>query len=138
MIVHDTYVRVRYAETDQMGYVYYGKYAEYFEVGRVETIRSLGISYRLIEEKGILMPVADLQIKYKNPAFYDSLLRVRTIVPEIPRASFLTRYEIHDENERLIVTGEVRLAFFSKSRMMPVRVPDFILTAVKNHWPAAL
>ncbi|MEM9987298.1 MAG: thioesterase family protein, partial [Bacteroidota bacterium] len=74
MILHETQLRVRYGETDQMGYAYYGKYAEYFEVGRVETVRSIGLPYKLVEEKGILMPVSELQVNYKRPAFYDDLL----------------------------------------------------------------
>jgi acyl-CoA thioester hydrolase len=134
MIVHDTQVRVRYGETDQMGYVYYGRYAEYFEVGRVETIRSIGMSYKLIEEQGILLPVAELRVNYKRPARYDDLLRVRTMIPEIPRSYFLTRYEIVNEAAELIVTGMVRLAFVDQQRQRPVRVPGFILEAVKAHW----
>lgn len=134
MIVHDTHIRVRYGETDQMGYVYYGKYAEYFEVGRAEMVRHLGIPYKHVEEKGILMPVAELQIHYRRPALYDDLLRVRTCVPELPSAGFLTTYEVFNEQEALLVSGKVRLAFVSKARMAPVRVPDFVLDAVLQHW----
>ncbi|MCB0843350.1 MAG: acyl-CoA thioesterase [Bacteroidetes bacterium] len=135
MIIHDTYLRVRYGETDQMGYVYYGKYAEYFEVGRAETIRNLGIPYKVVEEKGIFMPVADLQVSYKFPARYDDNLRVRTTIPEIPRSSFPTLYEVYNEEDTLLVTGSVRLAFFHREKMRPVRVPEFILEAVKAVWP---
>lgn len=134
MIVHDTWVRVRYAETDQMGYVYYGKYTEYFEVGRVETLRAIGISYKEVEERGIMMPVANLSIQYKTPGRYDDNLKVRTIIPELPSASFLTRYEVFNPEEKLVATGEVRLAFIDMQKMRPVRVPDFILDAVKKKW----
>ena len=134
MICHSTQLRVRYGETDQMGFVYYGKYAEYFEVGRVELIRSLGFTYKEVEESGILMPVADLHVQYKKPARYDNLLTVQTCIPELPKSSFLTTYRIHNEENELLVTGEVKLAFFHKERNRPVRVPNFILEAVEAHW----
>lgn len=135
MISHETQVRVRYGETDQMGYVYYGKYAEYFEVGRVELIRSMGLSYKAIEEQGIWMPVADFSIKYHRPGRYDDLLTVKTILKELPRSSFLTHYEVTNEEGQLIVTGQVKLAFFHAEKMIPVRVPSFILDAVSGNWP---
>lgn len=136
MISHDTFVRVRYGETDQMAYVYHGKYAEYFEVGRVELIRSIGISYKEVEERGILMPVAKLEVNFKFPARYDDLLRIRTSILEIPRSAFLTEYEIFNEEDKLLVTGAVKLAFFNKERNRPVRAPEYILSAVKAHWTA--
>ncbi|MEL6651342.1 MAG: thioesterase family protein [Bacteroidota bacterium] len=135
MIEHDTQVRVRYAETDQMGYVYYGKYTEYFEVGRVELIRNvLGLSYKAIEESGYFLPVADLQIKYHRPARYDDLLTIRTRVPAMPRSSFPTEYEIYNEAGTLLVTGSVKLAFFHRERLVPVRIPEFIKEAVESKW----
>lgn len=118
-----------------MGYVYYGKYAEYFEVGRAELIRTLGITYKSVEERGILMPVSDLEIKYRRPARYDDVLTIRTTVPEKPRSSFLTEYEIFNEDGELLVQGKVRLAFFDRARMRPVRAPEFVQTAVDAHWP---
>ena len=118
-----------------MGYVYYGKYAEYFEVGRVELVRYLGIPYTEVEARGILMPVADLHISYKFPAYYDDLLTIKTHVPEIPRGSFLTTYEVINGKGQLSAEGSVKLAFIDKQRMRPVRVPDFILEAIRVHWP---
>ncbi|MEM7658510.1 MAG: thioesterase family protein [Bacteroidota bacterium] len=135
MIVHETSVRVRYADTDQMGYVYYGKYPEYFEVGRVEMLRFIGISYREVEEKGILMPVADLEIKYHFPAYYDELLTVKTMIPELPRSSFLTTYELFNPQGQKLVSGMVRLAFFDRERQRPVRVPAYLLELVQGKWP---
>lgn len=134
MIQHETQIRVRYADTDQMGYVYYGKYAEYFEVGRVELIRHMGIPYTAIEAQGIMMPVADMQVFYKIPGKYDELLTVRTTIPEIPRSSLITTYEVLKESGELSVKGRVRLAFIDMGRNRPVRVPDFIHTAVQKHW----
>jgi len=131
MIVHRTDIRVRYADTDQMGFVYYGKYAEYFEVGRVELIRSLGISYREIEERGIMLPVVELEVRYLAPAFYDELLSVKTIVPEIPRSSLLTTYEVIKPDGKITVKGLVKLAFIDRGRMRPVRAPEYMVEAMR-------
>lgn len=138
MIIHDTQIRVRYGETDQMGIVYYGKYAMYFEVGRVELIRSLGLTYKSIEAQGIWMPVSEFSIKYHRPGRYDDLLTVRTMLTELPRSSFKTSYEIYNESDVKIVSGDVKLAFLSAEKMRPVRVPAYILEAVEAHWPTEL
>jgi len=132
MITHETTVRVRYADTDQMGYVYHARYLEYLEVGRTDLVRHLGLPYASVEERGILMPVIDISIKYKQPAFYDEVLRVRTTVPEMPRASFPFQYEIFNEKNQLVLTANLRLAFIDKERNRPVRIPDFIRTAIED------
>lgn len=137
MIAHHTHIRVRYADTDQMGFVYHGKYVEYFEVGRVELIRQLGISYKEIEARGIWMPVADLQLSFKRPAHYDELLSVHTRITEKPRASLLTHYQLTNGEGELKATGSVRLAFIDHQHQKPVRVPDFMLEAVERHWAPA-
>ena len=80
MFISTTQIRVRYAETDKMGYVYYGNYAQYFEVGRVEGLRDLGLSYKKMEDEGILLPVVEFQIKYLKPAYYDDLLTIKTTI----------------------------------------------------------
>ncbi|MEL6132475.1 MAG: thioesterase family protein [Bacteroidota bacterium] len=133
MITHDTQLRVRYGETDQMGYAYYGKYAEYFEVGRVELVRKLGIPYKEVEAKGIMMPVSKLEVNYKRPARYDDLLTIRTIVPETPRSSFRFEYEIYNEAQTLLATGLVVLAFVNMQSMRPVRAPEFVIHAVEQY-----
>lgn len=135
MISHETHVRVRYADTDQMGYVYYGKYPEYLEVGRVEMIRHLGIPYTEIEAKGIMLPVADLRIQYKHPARYDDELRILTRIPQMPSSSFLTEYEIYSPTDKLLAEAYVKLAFIDMERNRPVRIPDFIREAIESHWP---
>lgn len=132
MLSHETHVRVRYAETDQMGYVYHARYLEYLEVGRTDMVRHLGVPYATVEERGILMPVIDLSIKYKQPAYYDNVLRIRTSVPSMPRASFPFEYEVFNEKDQLILTAELRLAFIDKARNRPVRVPDFIREAIEE------
>ncbi|MCI4670152.1 MAG: acyl-CoA thioesterase [Bacteroidia bacterium] len=130
MISHDTHLRVRYGETDQMGYAYYGKYAEYFEVGRVELVRKIGIPYKEVEAKGVMMPVSELQVNYKRPAYYDDLLTIRTSVNERPRSYFLFEYEVFNEKEELLATGHVKLAFVNMEKMRPVRAPQFVLEAI--------
>jgi len=132
MVTHQTPIRVRYADTDQMGYVYYGKYAEYFEVGRVELIRSLGISYKQMEEQGIMLPVVELLVQFKLPAYYDELLTIVTCLPEVPRASLLTTYEVLKENGQLAATGKVKLAFIKKDTMKPTRAPEYMLQALER------
>lgn len=138
MITHSISLRVRYADTDQMGYVYYGKYAEYFEVGRVELIRSLDISYREMEAQGIMLPVAELNVHYKLPAVYDELIRIETTIPEIPKASLLTQYTIYKESGEISVLGTVRLAFIDKARMRPTRAPVYLLAALEQAWQVPL
>ena len=134
MIKGETFIRVRYADTDQMGFVYYGKYPEYFEVGRVELIRQLGITYKELEAKGIFMPVAELKIQYKIPATYDEKIKVVTSIPELPRASMLTTYEVFKENGQLSATGSVKLAFIDQKNLRPVRVPAYVSDAVVSYW----
>jgi acyl-CoA thioester hydrolase len=132
MITHETQVRVRYADTDQMGYVYHAKYLEYLEVGRTEMIRHLGLPYAEVEKQGIMMPVADVAIKFRAPAHYDEVLTVKTTVAALPKASFPFRYEIVNEKGKTVLQADLRLAFIDMQRNKPVRVPDFILQAVKN------
>src|SRR5690242_12945056 len=96
-------IRVRYGETDQMGFVYYGVYAQYYEVGRVEAMRAAGIHYATIEQKHrIWMPVMSMQVRYLRPARYDDLLSVTTIVPALPEKDIRFRYEIHNESGILL------------------------------------
>ena len=96
MYYFDTEIRVRYGETDQMGYVYYGFYAQYYEIGRVELLRSLGISYKEIENAGYALPVVSMQTNYKSPALYDDLLTVRAIIKKKPLAKIIFDYEIYN------------------------------------------
>lgn len=127
MIEHTAHIRVRYGETDTMGYVYYGNYAVYYEVGRTELMRSLGSSYRRLEEEGIMMPVINLQIHYKKPAFYDDLLSIRTTVKYLTPARIVFGYEIFNEQGELINTGETTLIFISAATKKPVRAPEWFL-----------
>jgi len=132
MFQHDYQVRVRYADTDQMGYVYYGKYASFYEIGRVEALRSLGFSYRkLEEEEGIMMPVLDCYSKFIAPAFYDELITIRTIIHEMPKVRIFFEYELYNEQGKLINSGKTTLAFIRKDTSRPCRVPEGVVSALR-------
>ncbi len=126
MYISETQVRVRYAETDQMGFVYYGNYPAYYEVGRTEALRQLGTSYFQLEEEGVMMPVIDMNIKYIQPGRYDDLLTIRTTVPEVPKTRMQFIYEIFNNDGKLINRGETTLIFMSKERNRPVRCPAYL------------
>ncbi|MEQ8238816.1 MAG: thioesterase family protein [Cyclobacteriaceae bacterium] len=123
MYQHEFQVRVRYSETDQMGFVYYGNYAAYYEVARVEAFRAIGWSYKKMEEEGIGMPVLGMNIKYYGPAKYDELLTVKVSIPEQPRARVKFVYEITNANGKLINAAETELAFMNMNSGRPARIP---------------
>lgn len=123
MYVSETTVRVRYAETDQMGYVYYGCYATYYEVARVESLRQLGLTYRELEEMGVIMPVLENRSRFLAPARYDELLRIVTTLREKPGVRIRFEYQIFNEQNKLIHEGETLLAFIDKKSNRPCRPP---------------
>lgn len=120
----ETTIRVRYGETDQMGYVYYGYYAMYYEVARVESLRQLGVTYKEIEATGIMMPVLENKSKYLAPARYDELLRIVTTIREIPGVRVKFEYDIFNEENKLIHQGETLLAFVDTKSGRPCRPPQ--------------
>ena len=120
-------IRVSYAMTDQMGFVYYGNYAEYYELGRTELMRSIGLSYKALEDKGIQMPMLDMKIKYLRPAHYDDLLTIRTTICEMPAARVSFFYEIFNEAGELLNQGETTLAFIDSKTHRPLRPPKEML-----------
>lgn len=133
MYFHDIQIRVRYAETDQMGYVYYGNYATYFEVGRVECLRNLGISYKELEEQGVMLPVRENKSTYLAPAKYDDLLIIRTIIKDLPSAKITFNHEIYNKcnaNEQLIHTGETLLVFVNKENGRPCKPPENLINVL--------
>ncbi len=132
MYSHDTTIRVRYSETDRMGYVYYGHYAQYYEIGRVELFRSLGFNYRELEDSGVNMPVIDMKSKFIKPATYDEVLTVRTTVPELPGSKICFRYDIYNEENDLIHSGETNLAFVDKAKQKPTKVPSWFLDRLRE------
>jgi acyl-CoA thioester hydrolase len=123
MYSHSTKIRVRYGETDQMGYMYYGNYAQYYEVGRVEMLRSLGMSYSSMEADGIMMPVLELKCKYIKPALYDQEITVKTIVKTLPGIRIFFEYELYNENEELINIGATTLVFVDMKKNKPTNPP---------------
>jgi len=124
MYISETLVRVRYGETDQMGYVYYGNYAMYYEVGRVESLRQLGLTYKELEEMGVMMPVLENKSKFLSPALYDDLLRIVTTIRVRPSVRITFEYEIFNGEDELIHQGETVLAFVQKSSGRPCRPPE--------------
>ncbi|MGF7072909.1 acyl-CoA thioesterase [Mucilaginibacter sp. R-33] len=124
MFEHTIKIRVRYGETDQMGYMYYGNYAEFYEVGRVEMLRSLGLTYKGMEESGIMMPVLELQCKYLKPALYDEEISIRVIMDELPGIRIHFRYELTNPKGELINTGETLLVFINMKTNRPCLPPQ--------------
>lgn len=113
MYTSETKIRVRYGETDQMGFLYYGNYALYYESGRAEAIRQLGFSYRQLEELGIHMPVVELQSNYYRPAMYDDIITVKTILKELPEGSKIQFHsELYNESGQLLNRGVTTLVFY--------------------------
>ena len=129
----ETEVRVRYSETDQMGYVYYGNYAAYYEVGRVEALRSLGMSYRSLEESGIMMPVLESNSKFLKPARYDDVIRMRIIIPSLPTSRITFEYQLF-LGEGLIHEGSTTLAFVNMETGRPTRAPQAMIDLLKRFY----
>ena len=119
-------VRVRYAETDQMGVVYHGNYAQYFEMGRVEWLRNLGLTYKEMESRGIMLPVVSLLLNFKKPARYDDLLTVKTIFKKQESVKIEFDYEIYNEQEELLTTGNSILVFVDMKTGRPVAPPEYV------------
>lgn len=134
MLTHEFRLRVRYAETDQMGYVYYGNYAMYYEVARVEMLRELGLRYKDLESTGILMPVLENKSKYIKPARYDDLLTIKTFVRHKPQMRIRFDYEIFNEEQMLIHTGETVLVFFDIKISKAVHAPPSIVQVIEPYF----
>lgn len=132
MLLNKISFRVRYGETDQMGVVYHGKYADYLEIGRTEWLRSLGVTYKSMEEEGVILPVINLQVNYIKSAKYDDLITVTTSLKAKPMVRIGFNYEIADENGTLLATAETTLAFMDSKRMRPIKCPDYILDKIEQ------
>lgn len=125
-------IRVRYSETDQMQFVYYGNYAQYFEIGRTEWLRKFGITYKSMEESGIMLPVISLNTNFHKPGKYDDLLAIKTTLIKIPTAKIEFEYEIKNEAGELLTTGNTALVFVDMKTNRPTRIPDYILSKIKS------
>lgn len=135
MFTHQTQIRIHYALTDQMGFVYHGHYAQFYEIGRTEALRSLGITYKSIEELGVIMPVVEIHTKFLRPAKYDDLITVVTIVKEMPTHHKITFFgEIFNENNELLNSGTVTLFFMNTSTMKRCDMPEVIKEKVISYF----
>ncbi|POY38070.1 thioesterase [Flavobacterium alvei] len=127
MEYHQTQIRVRYSETDQMRVVYHGNYAQYFEIGRVEWLRNKGISYKWMEDNGIMLPVVSLTMNYKKSARYDELLTLKTILKNRTTVKIEFDYELYNEKEELLTTGNSILVFVDMKSGKPISPPQNII-----------
>lgn len=132
MISHSTSFRIRYGETDQMGVVYHGNYAQFFEMGRIDWLRSLGISYKSMEENNVMLPVISLQCNFKKSAEFDDEITVKTILKKTPAVKIEFDYEITNQNNELLTTGNTVLAFINMQTNKPMRCPDYILEKLSD------
>jgi len=135
MYEFNTQVRVRYAEADPMNVVYYGNYAQYFEVGRVESLRNLGISYKSIEDMGIILPVVELNIKYLRPAKYDDLLTIKSQIKELPiDHKIVFDQEVYNEEGKLLTIGKVKLYFMDNKLGNRASMPSIMLDKLSAYF----
>lgn len=135
MYIHETKLRVHYALTDQMGVVYHGHYAQFYEIGRAEAIRHLGLTYKDIEAMGIIMPVVDLHSKFLRPAKYEDLITIKTTLHEIPDThKIIFHSEIYNEQGDLLNTGSVTLYFMDAKTMKKTMMPDMLKDKLKKYF----
>lgn len=135
MFQSEVQIRVRYSETDQMGYVYYGNFAAYYEVARTEAFRKLGISYKEMEQEGIIMPVLEMRTKYLRPARYDDLLTIKVHIKNKPHGTRITfHYDVLNEAEELLNVGDTTLVFVSLKTGRPIALPESILSKLDSFY----
>ena len=132
MLISETTLRVRYAETDQMGYVYYGNYAMFAEVARVDALKQIGVSYKEMENNGIMLPVLNLNVKYIRPAFYDDQLTIRTSLTEMPDTRMLFNYEIYNDAGILINICSTEHVFVNVDTRKPCKAPEWLIEKLKR------
>lgn len=133
MFEHETQVKVRYAETDQMGVVYHGNYAQYYEIARTECFEACsGTTYASMEANGVMLPILELQAKYLKPAFYNQVLTIKSIVKELPSVRLKVEYEIYNEEKELINIGKTTLVFVDKATRRPCAPPEDFMKNVRQ------
>ena len=131
MISFETKIRVEYHHTDQMGIVHHSNYVKFFEVARTEWLRAMGVTYAEMERRGVMMPIVDVAVKYRNPALYDELISVTAFVDAMPMARMIFRYEVRGEDGREIASGSTTLGFIDSQTRRPVRAPQWLLEVIK-------
>ena len=132
MLSQSTSFRIRYAETDQMGVVYHGNYAQFFEMGRIDWLRALGISYKSMEKNNVMLPVVSLECNFKKSAEFDDVLTVKTSLKKIPTVKIEFEYEITNQKNELLTTGNTTLAFINMTTKKPMRCPEYILEKLNS------
>ena len=133
MLTHSVFYRVCYADTDQMGYVYYGNYARFYEIARVETLRNIGVSYKVLEDAGIGLPVYENYSKYHAPALYDDLLRVDCTLVKMPSARIEFEYRIYNQLDELLHEGKTTLVFMDLLSKKIVKAPEWLISAISKN-----
>ena len=135
MYVFDYEKRVRYAETDKMGYLYYGHYAKFYEIGRVESLRSLGLSYKKMEdEHNVMLPVVHLEVRYIAPAYYDESIKIRSILKEMPSKMITFDHELYNSENKIINKARVKLFFIDMTSGDRVSAPEYLTEALSNYF----
>ncbi|MDX1427325.1 MAG: thioesterase family protein [Salegentibacter mishustinae] len=128
---HISYVKVRYAETDQMGVVHHGNYAQYFEIARLDWLSALGISYKTMEENGVMLPVYELNTKFLKPAVFEDELEIKVQLKELPSVKITFEYLIYNQNKELLTKAFTTLVFMDSKTKKPIRCPQYILEKLK-------
>ena len=134
MLVHETQLRVQYYETDQMGVVHHSNYIRYFEIGRTELMRRVGLSYKNLEDAGTVMPITNIEARYLSPAHYDDIICIRSSIKEMPKARIVFYYEIYNEERKLLADGSATLAFVNKETGRPQRAPEAMVQALSEYF----
>ncbi|RBW56730.1 acyl-CoA thioesterase [Tenacibaculum sp. E3R01] len=129
---HFSTIRIRYSETDQMGVVYHGNYAQFFEIGRTEWLRTLGVTYKYMEKTGVMLPVISLNCNFKKSAFYDDFITIKTYLKKTPTVKIEFNYEIVNQDNDILCTGSTSLAFINSETKRPIRCPEYLLNKLNS------
>ena len=132
MLSFEHKLRVEYHHTDQMGIVHHSNYIKFFEAARTEWLRAVGLTYAEMERRGVMMPIVDVQIKYRQPSYYDEMLSIRTYVDELPMARMTFRYEIRGEDGRDVASGSTTLGFIDSQTRRPQRAPEWLMEVLRS------
>lgn len=128
-----TVLKVRYSETDQMGVVHHGNYAQYLELARIEWLSQFDVSYKNMEEEGVILPVYTMELKFNKSAFFDDDLIVVASLRKIPTVKIVFDYQIYNQHNELLTTASTTLAFVDKETKKPILCPSYLLEKIKNH-----
>ena len=134
MLANETQQRVQYYETDQMGVVHHSNYIRYFETGRTELMRTIGLCYKNLENHGIVMPITNVEVRYFYPAHYDDIICIKSFIKEMPKARITFHYEIYNEQKKLLASGSATLAFVNKETGRPQRAPETMIQALSEYF----